>query len=73
MIVIVVASFGRGPCEARIRNGTGPKSELLQGTPVCYGNSERDALDEAKKWISPALVEEYGGVRIDIRDDLAMR
>ncbi|HXK36703.1 MAG TPA: hypothetical protein VJ553_03930 [Candidatus Paceibacterota bacterium] len=69
MIVIVVAKFGGGKCEARIRNGTGPRSTLIPNTPVCYGDSEHDVLNEAKRYLNPALVRSHRGVRVEVRED----
>jgi len=69
MIVIVIARFGGGRCEARIRNGTGPRSKLIPDTPVCYGDSEQQVVAEAKRWIKPSLVRRHRGIRIDVRDD----
>lgn len=69
MIVIVIAKFGGGRCEARIRDGTGEGSNLIPKTPVCYGDSEQDVINEAKRWIRPSLVEQHGGVSIDVRED----
>lgn len=69
MIVIVIAKFGGGRCEARIRNGTGPRSRLVPGTPVCYGDSEQAVLAEAKRWLRPSVARRHGGVRIDVRED----
>lgn len=69
MIVLVIAHTGITAYEGRLRTGTGPTSEMLPGTPVCYGTSVKEIVDEAKRHVKPSVVRRHRGIRIDIRDD----
>ncbi len=68
MLVIVVAHIGTKAFEARIRDGTGPRSKMIPGIPVFTGETKAAVVGRAEARLSPELIREHGGYRVEDRE-----